>query len=167
VTRFWRIRVGNEDVVRSCINDGCIAVGWGEIDDLCNRDDIWLKNEIRDWYTSPQSLGNAIRQIRDFCDSNIDDEIILYNSGSICAVGKVKGPYYHKESLEYRGWGDYISNDIGFYNKKKVDWDIVFDPYLRVRYLDLPRRIINKLNTMPTILEVFADEWIDIQSVIL
>ncbi len=97
---FWRIRVGNENVLRNCIREGCVAVGWGEIDDLCNRDKEWLRNKLSDLN---KSMVSGIRQIEGFCAISPGDRIILYWRGSIWATGEVTGEYYHEKSKEFVG----------------------------------------------------------------
>ncbi len=161
---FWRIRVGNEDVLRNCIREGCVAVGWGEIDDLCNRDKEWLRNKLRELN---KSIVNGIRQIEGFCAISPDDRIILYRRGSIWATGEVTGEYYHEKSQEFVGDIQYksITKRVQFYNKKKVNWTNVYEPPVRVIDLNtLQPEVRNKSNLMLTIVKLTALEWNDIQS---
>jgi len=158
---FWRIRVGNPDVSKKCVEENVVAIGWGKRE-ICKMSEEKLREWSRLEGKSGAGLGVEIRQIKDFCENiSVGDKIMLFGGASIYAIGEVMGPPYRKEDPSFKGEVKFKGKEVLFYNHRKVEWEKVFDPPRKVKDLELSKKMKNWLNIMPTIVRLEPHEWDD------
>ena len=175
----YRIRLGNlprngcGELCGKCKEDECVAIGWGDLGDLCQyTTDDELRNGLRKMLGKypgieegwiKQSLPQ-IKSFRDRCER--DDFIVAYFRGQICGIGQVSKNYYYDENEGYRinmfSFQAKREIEVRFYQKRGVEWENFKKFPLKVKNLSLSQRLKNKLNTPPTIIGISLREWDEI-----
>ena len=179
--RAYRIRLGNlpEDgcgeLWEKCREDECVAIGWGELEDLCHYTTDELRTKLREMLGDQPWLGEgwirmSLPQIKRFCDGcKKDDFIIAYFRRQICGIGQVKEDHCcRNDNVRYSinmilPQTKKVITGL-FYHQKKVEWKNFGNFPLKVKDLSLSQFLKNKLNTPPTIIDISSEEWDEITS---
>jgi predicted Mrr-cat superfamily restriction endonuclease len=147
---FWKIAPGAQGSLWVEQRDAhCIAVGWNEVGDLRNYQDIdQLKKKFVNlgWSNSPHQLWRFYTEVKPGHKIVASSGQYIYGTGTVTEK-------------------DYIYNeDLSFHQCKSVLWEKKFWCPVSVNELNLDENLKKRLGYNRTILELEAEEWKSIRN---
>jgi hypothetical protein len=149
--KAWVIRPYPHNLyrVKEFLAQNIVAIGWPGIGDLTqlNSDREKIKLLIGNYYTSPQSLGQAAGNINRFLFEIQKGDFAVMPDGSDIYIGIIASIYQYDSTK--------VSDDEGYCHQRKVDW--LYGKKAIPRNL-LTGRVYDSLKGRQTIFETYPDD---------
>lgn len=148
-SRYFKMSLGglhNPEIHDWCIENNCIALGWGEDEDFSDLKNISEWNLYRDEFNKrfPEMVARSrfnIQAMYTFQQMKVGDIVVISKGNRIIdAIGRISGDYE---------WNDHTP--IGFYQFRKVEW-------LAKNLNELPSRFFKKNISQQSIYEFYETD---------